>query len=71
MYDQGFGVPKDYKEAVKWYRRRPSRVLLMLSVTLDICTTKAFGVPKNYKEAIKWFTKAAEQGDADAQCNLG
>ena len=26
---------------------------------------------KNYTEAAKWYRKAAEQGNADAQCNLG
>jgi uncharacterized protein len=26
---------------------------------------------KDYKEAVKWYTKAAEQGDAEAQSNLG
>ena len=29
------------------------------------------GVPQNFKEAVRWFTKAAEQGDADAQFYLG
>ena len=29
------------------------------------------GVKKNYKEAVKWYRLAAEQGDADAQNNLG
>ena len=29
------------------------------------------GVPQDYKEAVKWYTKAAEQGDVDAQYNLG
>ena len=29
------------------------------------------GVPQDYKQAVKWYTKAAEQGDADAQSNLG
>ena len=29
------------------------------------------GVPQNYVEALKWFRKAAEQGDAAAQFNLG
>ena len=29
------------------------------------------GVPQDYKSAVKWFSLAAEQGDADAQCNLG
>ena len=29
------------------------------------------GVPENNAEAVKWFRKAAEQGEADAQSNLG
>jgi hypothetical protein len=28
-------------------------------------------VAQDYKEAVKWYTKAAEQGDATAQFNLG
>ena len=29
------------------------------------------GVPQDDKEALKWFRLAAEQGDAEAQNNLG
>jgi TPR repeat protein len=29
------------------------------------------GVPQDYAEAVKWFRKAAEQGNAMAQYNLG
>ena len=29
------------------------------------------GVQKDYKEAVKWYRKAAEQGYAKAQFNLG
>jgi TPR repeat protein len=29
------------------------------------------GVPENDAEAVKWYRKAAEQGDAKAQNNLG
>ena len=29
------------------------------------------GVPQDYAEAVKWYRLAAEQGDADAQGNLG
>ena len=29
------------------------------------------GVIQDYKEAVKWYTKAAEQGHASAQGNLG
>ena len=29
------------------------------------------GVPQDYEQAFKWYTKAAEQGYAQAQNNLG
>jgi len=29
------------------------------------------GIPQNDAEAVKWYRKAAEQGDASAQYNLG
>ena len=32
---------------------------------------KGYGVPRNYIEAIKWYKKAADQGNADAQYELG
>jgi hypothetical protein len=30
-----------------------------------------FGVPQDYKEAVEWYRKAADQGDAVGQYNLG
>ena len=32
---------------------------------------KGHGVPQNYNQAVHWYKKAAEQGDASAQNNLG
>jgi TPR repeat protein len=29
------------------------------------------GTPQDYKQAVYWFSKAAEQGYADSQYNLG
>ena len=29
------------------------------------------GVPQDYKAAVQWYRRAAEQGDATAQANLG
>jgi len=29
------------------------------------------GVKQDHAEAVRWYRKAAEQGQADAQCNLG
>ena len=30
-----------------------------------------YGVPKSYDEALNWYKKAAKQGSADAQYNIG
>jgi TPR repeat protein len=30
-----------------------------------------WGVPQDYSAAVSWYRKAAEQGHADAQNNLG
>ena len=35
------------------------------------CTTTAKAWRKDDAQAVTWYRKAAEQGDADAQCNLG
>jgi uncharacterized protein len=32
---------------------------------------EGLSVPQDYAEALKWYRKAAEQGDAIAQNNLG
>jgi hypothetical protein len=32
---------------------------------------KRQGIPQNFAEAVKWYRKAAEQGNAEAQYNLG
>lgn len=34
-------------------------------------TNKGKGVPQDYKKVINWYHKAAEQGSAEAQYNLG
>jgi uncharacterized protein len=43
----------------------------MLNTNLGLSMTLWQGVPEDDAEAVKWFRKAAEQGYADAQYNLG
>jgi len=65
------GVPQDYAEAVKWYRKAAGQGHAEAQSCLGFCYAKGQGTPKDYTEAAKWFRKAAEQGQADDQCNLG
>jgi len=38
---------------------------------LALCYRNGTGVVKNEREAVRWYTLAANQGDSDAQYNLG
>ena len=71
MYDNGYGVPQDYKEAVKWYRLAAEQGQARSQYNLGIMYDNGQGVPQDYKEAVKWYRLAAEQGYAKAQTNLG
>ena len=86
MYDRGQGVPQDYAEALKWYRKAAEQGNAKAvkwcrkaaeqgnaeaQYNLGIMYDKRLGVPQDYAEAVKWYRKAAEQGFAEAQTNLG
>jgi TPR repeat protein len=68
----GQGVPQDYTEAVKWYRKAAEQGNARAQDWLGFCYQDGLlGVSQDYTEAVKWFRKAAEQGDAAAQDSLG
>ena len=69
-YSNGQGVPQDYKQAVKWYRKAAEQGSVNAQYNLAIRYDNGQGVPQDYKQAVKWYRKAAEQGYADAQHNL-
>ena len=71
MYRHGYGVEKDYKEAVKWYRKAANQGGAYGQNNLGYMYRHGYGVEKDYKEAVKWYRKAANQGHASSQNNLG
>ena len=71
MYELGEGVPQDYAEAVRWYRKAAEQGYAEAQNNLGLMYDMAQGVPQNYAEAVKWYRKAAEQGNDIGQYNLG
>ncbi len=67
----GQGVPLDYAEAVKWFRKAAEQGNAGAQNNLGSCYENGHGVTNDYREAVKWYRKAAEQGMALAQNNLG
>ena len=72
IYFKGEEVPKDYKEAVKWYRRSAEQGYAPAQLNLGVMHHMGEGVPQDDKQAVKWYRKLAEkQGQVIAQYNLG
>jgi TPR repeat protein len=66
-YGTGKGVPQDYAEAAKWYRKAAEQGHAEAQFNLGIMYDEGRGVHQDYAEAAKWYRKAKEQGVASAQ----
>jgi TPR repeat protein len=58
MYSHGQGVPQNYAEAVKWYRKGADQGNAHAQTFLGIMYRDGQGVPQDYVEAHKWFNLA-------------
>jgi uncharacterized protein len=59
MYDMGRGVPQDYVEAMKWYRRAADQGDALAQNNLGLLDFNGNGVPQNYIQAHMWLSLAA------------
>src|SRR5947207_4399890 len=71
MYQKGRGVPQDYNEAVRWYRKGAEQGYAKAQFNLGDMYRDGEGVPQDYAEAVRWVHKAADQGDPKAESALG
>ena len=68
-YDNGWGVPQDDAEAVKWYRRAAEQGDASAQNNLGVMYGNGQGVPQDDVEAYAWFNLAAAQGNAKGMKN--
>jgi hypothetical protein len=61
MYDNGQGVPQDYKQALQWYQRAAEQGHASAQYNLGVMYVKGKGVPKDYVLAYMWINLAAAQ----------
>ena len=66
MYDNGEGVLKDDKEAVKWYRKAAEQGHAKAQYNLGVMYINGDGVLKDLSKAKYWTKKSYENPDADA-----
>lgn len=70
MYHRGAGVPKDLKQAARWYRMAAEQGHVKAQKQLASMYFRGDGVAVQYDKAIAWHQKAAEQGDKESQQQL-
>ena len=65
MYADGDGVPQDYIEAAKWYRKTADRGYPAAQHLLDAMYARGDGAQQDYTMSFAWFKIAATSGDQD------
>jgi len=65
-YEQGHGVPKDYRLAVQWIQRAVAQGYADAMFHMGRLTSTGKGVPQSQSGAHQWFEKASAAGSADA-----
>ena len=63
MYSRGEGVPRDDKEAMRWYRLSAEQGVSGAQSNLGLMYEKGQGVEQDYLEAHKWFNIAGMNGN--------
>ena len=71
MYDRGRGVPRDDREAVRWYRLAADQGFAAAQFNLGNMYYFGRGAPRDDREALRWWGLAADQGYTGAQYTLG
>ena len=66
----GWGVTKDLKEVVKWWRKAADQGDALAQIGLGAMYRDGRGVTRDCKEALRWYRKAAKQGNAAARYDL-
>ena len=66
----GFGVPKDYEQAFKWFTKAAEQGYSYAQGSLGVMYENGIGCIKDYEQAVKWYTKSAVQGHSVAQSYL-
>ena len=70
MYDHGYGVSKDYAEAVKAYMKSAEKGNSEAQYNLGLAYKTGKAIAKDKAGERKWFQKAADQGHYSAKKEL-
>ena len=62
LYYYGFGIERNYTEAIKWFRASANQGHTSAQFLLGEAFEKGRGLERNYAQAAKWYKRAAFHG---------
>ena len=62
-YEEGEGVPKNFTEAVHWYRKAAMQRHARAQCAVGFAYANGWGVPENFTEAYAWYILAKATGE--------
>ena len=71
LYAQGWGVERNYEEALRWYQKAVSQGHAKAQTNLGDLYADGNGVEQDNAKAASLYLLAAKQGNANAQVRLG
>jgi TPR repeat protein len=67
LYENGWGVAKDYGKARQWYQQAAEAGDEIAMTNLGALYENGWGVAKDYGKAREWYQKAADAGSTYAK----
>lgn len=71
MYVNGFGVRRDYEQAISWYEKAAAQGNTRAQSNMAMMYAQGLGVTQDLKKAAYWFKLAAQGGYELAQFQMG
>jgi len=66
MYENGWGICRDYAQAAAWYRKAAEQGNDMAQNSFGRMYENGWGVPQSNELAVAWYRKAADTGNKNA-----
>ena len=71
LYQNGFGVKRNYNTAIKWYELAAAQGLPEAQHNMGMLNYQGHGLSQSYSHARRWFSKAADQGLSNSHYMIG
>jgi TPR repeat protein len=70
LYATGSGAPKDYKQALSWYRKAAAAGNSDAMYSLGEAYEHGAGVHEDIQQAVNWYDQATLRGSKSAKAAL-